>query len=89
MTHWVHINIFPDEVVDLQREILHHHPKLQELLARHHAHEWEVKLAQIAQYCEVILDGTYLEEDIIKICKILEKKLMEKREDNRGILILH
>lgn len=86
---WTHINIFPDEVINLQREILHYHPELQEKLAKHGAHEWEVKLAQIAQHCEVILDGTYLEEDIINICAILEKKLMEMRKDNRGILILN
>lgn len=85
---WKHLNIFPDEVINLQREIAHYHPELQQKLAKHPAHEWEVKLAQIAQHCEVILDGTYLEEDITKICAILEKKLMGMRKDTRGILIL-
>lgn len=85
---WKHLNIFPDEIINLQREILHRHPDLQEKLAKHGAAEWEIKLAQIAQHCEVILDGTYVEEDIIKIAAILEKKLIERRKDLRGVLIL-
>jgi hypothetical protein len=88
MSHWAHINIFPDEVINLQRELVHH-PKLMELLrANHRADSWETKLAEIAKYCDVIVNGDYTEEDLVKLCGILEKKLMERREDNRGLLVI-
>lgn len=88
MSHWTHINIFPQPFIDLQRE-LPHHPVLQEMLTHLPATEWELRLAQIAQYCEVILDGQYMPEDIEKICTVLVKRLVELRVDNRGILILN
>lgn len=85
---WKHINIFPDEVIHLQREIINH-PKLMNRLANNHrADSWETKLAEIAHYCDMILDGDYTEEDIKRICTILEKKLIERREDNRGLLVI-
>lgn len=84
---WKHINIWPDEVINLQREIARH-PKLMKLLQNHPGDAWEVKLAEIALYCDVVLDGDYLPEDVQKLCGILERKLIERREDNRGLLIL-
>lgn len=87
MTHWAHINIWPDELINLQREIAHH-PDIQKLLANHPVAEWEVKLAEIALYCEVIVDGHYEPEEIKKLCGILERKLKERRKDNRSILII-
>lgn len=88
MSRWTHLNIFPDEVINLQREIAHYHPKLQERLANHPAHEWEVKLAEIGSYCSVILDGDYTEEDVVRLCGLLEKKLITMREDNRSVIII-
>lgn len=84
---WVHLNFFPDEFIELNMEILNH-PLLGELLSHHPAHEWEIRLAQIAQYCEVVLNGDYMPEDISRIVKILTKRLAEKRVDNRGTLII-
>lgn len=88
MSYWAHLNIFPGEIIELQREILHHHPELQERLANHPAAEWEIKLAEIAVYCEVILDGTYMPEEIQRLAGILNRKLIERRKDNRGLLIV-
>lgn len=87
MTHWHTLNIFPQPFIDLQRE-LPHHPILQSMLAQLPAAEWELRLAQIAQYCSIVLDGSYLPEDIEKICSILVKRLVELRVDNRGVLVL-
>lgn len=87
MTHWAHINIWPDDIIQLNREIIHH-PKLMERLANHPSAEWEIKLAEIAQYCEVMVDGTYLPEEIERLARILRIKLVEKREDNRGLLVI-
>ena len=87
MSHWVHLNFWPDELIQLQREI-QHHPRLVDRLQKHPAGEWEVRLAEIAQYCEVILDGNYMPEEIQKLAGILYQKLLLRREDNRGILII-
>jgi hypothetical protein len=87
MTNWVHLNFFPEPFTKLNLEIKHH-PVLVELLAAHPPNEWEIRLAQIAQYCEVILDGQYMPEDVEKLCTILFNKLILKREDNRGILVI-
>lgn len=87
MTAWAHINIWPEELIQLNRETLNH-PKLMERLANHPSGEWEIKIAEIALYCEVILDGHYLPEDMIRIASVLLKRLIAKREDNRSILII-
>lgn len=91
MTHWAHINIWPDELIALNRELINH-PKLMLLLQDHERNdglnEWEMKLAQIAVYCEVILDGQYMPEQLQQLAGILYKKLIEKREDNRGLIII-
>lgn len=87
MTHWAHLNFFPEPFIQLNLEI-QHHPILVELLAPHPAHEWEIRLAQIAQYCEVILDGQYMPEEVENLCSILIAKLVSMREDNRGLLVI-
>lgn len=92
MTHWAHINIWPDELIQLNQEV-RNHPILMNLLGNHErndaVNEWETKLAEIAVYCEVILDGTYNEEELVKLCGILKVKLVERRQDNRGLLVLN
>lgn len=91
MTHWAHINIWPDELIRLNMELFHH-PVLQNLLTNHQrtdtVNEWETKLAEIAVYCEVILAGEYNEEELVRLCEILRVKLVERRQDNRGLLVL-
>ncbi len=87
MTHWAHINIFHEELIHLNQEIANH-PKLMELLANHPMAEWEIKMAEIALYCEVIVDGDYLPEEMKKLAGILYRKLIERREDNRGLVII-
>lgn len=87
MTHWAHVNIWPDELIALNRET-QNHPKLQALLANHPISEWEIKIAEIALYCEVIVNGDYMPEQMIQLAGILLKKLIERREDNRGLLVI-
>lgn len=88
MTHWAHVNIWPDELIQLNRET-QNHPKLQALLANHPSTEWEVKMAEIALYCEVIVDGDYMPEQMVQLAGILLRKLIERREDNRGLVIIN
>lgn len=88
MTHWAHQNIFPDSFIALNLEITHH-PKLQLLLGNHPMGEWEIKLAEIALYCDVIVDGTYLPEELEKLATILRDRLILMREDNRKLIIIN
>lgn len=87
MSKWAHINIWPDELIQLNME-LRHHPELMQLLSNHPSGEWEIKIAEIALYCEVILDGDYLPEEIKRLAEILRVKLVARRKDNRGLLVI-
>lgn len=73
-----HLEYFSSEKLGLQEEVSKH-PELMRLLANHPAAEFETKLAEIAAYCEVVLDGVYSPEAIDKLCDILTRKLYEKR----------
>lgn len=71
---------FPQEYIDLDKELSSgYHPKL-EFIAGYPADEIDIKLAQIAAYCEVALEDDYTLNDRIKLCGILATKLKEKRE---------
>lgn len=61
---------------DLNAEILQH-PALMELLSQHT--DPAMKLAHVAAYCGVMLDGAYIEEELNVLCDILNRKLKEKR----------
>ena len=78
--------MFPDELQELNEELLHH-PELQELLQQQPGTEFEVRLATIAAYCEVILDDLYSPEDLLKIAKLCKNKLYQKR--NKGIIFIN
>ena len=71
------LEFFPESYIALSREIPNH-PQLCELLAKHPPQEFEIRLAEVAAYCEVVLDGTYTQEDLEKLCDILVRKLKAK-----------
>lgn len=60
-------------------EEIGYHPPLVELLQAQEVHEFEVRLAQIAAYCEVILDGYYMPSELERLADILWNRLREKR----------
>jgi hypothetical protein len=75
------IERFPQEYIDLNYELCtQNHPKLHAILAGYPADEIDIKLAQIAAYCEVMLDGDYELESRMQLCKILKEKLILLRE---------
>lgn len=76
--NWNHLDYFGKEKEDLTKEVKNH-PQLLALLANHPVDEFEIKLAEIAAYCEVILDGEYSQGEIRHLCKILTEKLIHKR----------
>lgn len=83
---------FPEEYLELQKELATgYHPKLGAILMTCAADDIDLKLAHIAYYCGVVLDGAYTLEDRVKLCEILRKRLLvkrEKREGESGLVVL-
>lgn len=71
------IEMLPDEWFFLQKEMARH-PDLLKRLEHHPPEDMEIRLAEVASYVGVILDGFYTVEDLTKLAKILTKKLEEK-----------
>lgn len=65
---------FPESLIALNKEVTNH-TKLMVLLANHPAPEWEIRLAQICQYCGIAIDGTFDAEGIDYIAEQCLKKL--------------
>lgn len=81
------IQQFPESFIALNRE-LQYHPTLVEFLQKHPANEFELRMAEIAAYCSVALDGQYTPGDMDGLAKILLKRLQERREGRVGITIV-
>lgn len=84
-----HFEMFPEGYIALNKELATNlHPKLYELLANNPAgDDVDVRLAQIAAYCEVMLDATYTLAERDKLCFILAGRLEAKREAPAGIIL--
>lgn len=75
------IKLFPEGLIALNKELATGlHPKLEKLLSNHPADEWEIKLSEIAAYCQVALDGVYPPEQISELGFILAGRLEVLRE---------
>lgn len=72
--------MFDPRRIELQKELVHH-PKLCELINNHPVSEFETRLAEIAAWCGVLLDGYYTPEELSKLCEILRDKLYESRTE--------
>lgn len=82
---------FPEPYIQLQQELsTDFHPRLQSILRINGgtADDVDLKLAQIAAYCEIVLDGEYTLEDRIKLCTILVKRLKERRQHPATIHVI-
>jgi len=73
-----HFQMFAESKVDLLLEV-RKHPELIERLQAHPQDEFELLLAEIANYCRVALDGDYTPEQLDNLCGILYRKLQYKR----------
>ena len=84
------LEFFPEEYIALQRELATGlHPVLETRLSRISVEEIDFKLAAIAQYCDIVLDGEYSLEDRMKLCALLTKKLIDKRVRPTGLIIIN
>jgi hypothetical protein len=76
------IVLWPEEVIQLNMELSHTdlHPQLAEIMHNlDPACTFAERLGHIAAYCDLMLDGEYMPEDIAKICGELCKRLEKKR----------
>ncbi len=75
------IVMFPEEVIELNRELANGlHAPLQEIMHGLDSHvSFQERLGHIAAYCELVLDGQYMPDDIAGICGELVKRLKDKR----------
>lgn len=71
--------MFPEVFIDLQAEIQQHEQLLINLLQLPKDASMEMKLGEVAAYCEVVLDGYYGEEDVINLCDILVRRMQRIR----------
>lgn len=80
-----HCITIPEEYIELQKEV-HLNPDMPKVL-ENTTDDFEVKLAAIAAYCGIILDGAYDQHDMCVISKKCTQILRDKREGNRIILL--
>lgn len=84
------LEIFPLEYQALNREVATgYHPKLEAILSTVGAEDLDMKLAQIAAYCGVMLDGVYTLDDRRELCAILWEKLQVLRENPHGTIYVN
>lgn len=75
------IEFFPEGYIALNKELATGlHPALEKRLSAYPADEIDLKLAAIAHYCSILLDGTYTIEAREKLCFILAGRLEVLRE---------
>jgi len=80
--------LFPEGYIALNKELASGlHPKLEVLLNKHPVNEVDIRLAEIASYCMVLLDGTYTIAERDKLCFILAGRLEVLREAPSGIIV--
>ena len=73
---------FPVEYRALQAELATGlHPKLEAILSQLRPQDIDLRLAHIAAYCGIELDGIYSLEARMKICALCFQKLQERREN--------
>ena len=79
------LDMFPQEFVELNKEVSLH-PALMIYLAAKPQLDFYEKVAEIATYCGILVDGKYSREQLSVICAALVKDLRERRT---GVIRLH
>jgi len=78
---WNHIEYFPDGMIALQAELsTGYHSSLMLKLSQFPSKETEMRIACIAAHCHVLLEGTYDQNDLDKVCAVLAGRLEILRE---------
>jgi hypothetical protein len=72
------IVMFPPLFIAIQEEIYNNHPALQAKLAMRPNATLEEKIAVVAWYCDLAVDGSFSESDLEALFEIILKKLKKK-----------
>jgi hypothetical protein len=72
------LEFFNPAFIALQEETAHH-PELRQNLSLHPADKFEERLAEIAAYCNVLLEGYYSPERLVYVAEELLKILKSMR----------
>ena len=72
------IEMLPPAVIQLQREIVLHHPTLMRVLAL--MDDPEQRFEAIAVHCDIKLDGEYTQDQIAFVADVMIPRLMLLRE---------
>lgn len=62
---------------ELQKEV-RNHPELVELLSQEPSVEFEVRLAKVAKFCGILVDGEYTQQDVDNICALCLEELKKR-----------
>lgn len=76
------IVMYPEAAIAVDTEIHQNHPELLKLLSKYPSRHLESKVAAIAAYCGLALDGTFTEKDLEKLFQMLYDKLKQKSRLN-------
>ena len=71
-----HISLFPEDFRTLQKEIRHHKDLVERLKT---VNDFALWMAEVATYCDVVVDAYYTMEDIANLCRVLTNRLYKKR----------
>lgn len=71
--------LFPPIIIELQAEIQQHPDLLVNMLQLPKDSPIELKMAEVATYCDMVLNGIYTEDDILKLAGIMINKMKSKR----------
>ena len=75
------VEFFPDGYIALSKELATGlHSGLEKKLGNHAMDDVDIKLAEIASHCSIVLNGTYTLEERNKLCFILAGRLEVLRE---------
>ena len=74
--------LFPEAAIALDTEIQMNHPELLRILSKYPHQLLENKVAAIAAYCNLAVDGNFKEKDLEALFQMLYDKLKEKSRMN-------
>lgn len=73
------IAMFPPQVIELQRELLQHHPDIVQQLQDYDAKDPADKIGYLAGLLDIVVDGWYTPDEVVKLATICLERLREKR----------
>lgn len=83
------LEMFPPGFIALNKELATGlHPGLEVYLQRHSPEDTDLKLAEVAVHCGILLDGIYSLEEKDKLCFVMAGRLELLREVPKGTIIL-